>query len=389
MNFEYSAEQKQEQAAFASFCRNQLAQLPSQIETMPLAEGRLQVRETVRKLGEQGYLGIGLPRQIGGGGRSMLESLPFHQQVAGAFPAAFVSAEASAGMVGGLLSRVGTTGQQEEYLPGIISGTILAAWAATETGAGSDLSAIATSAERSTGGWSLSGTKSMISNAPIADLFVVPAMADLDGGDRGLGLFLVPADTPGVSRGEAIELMGLRGASVGQVGFTRCALPAESLLGAPGDGQALHAAAMVAGSLRYAALAIGLAEICLRLSLDHATRRKIAGRALIQNQEVSFKLADMHTMIDAALQLARYAAWLLDRGDPQAPVLVSCARLLASESATRIAHMAQQIFGGTGYLKANEIERICRDVRFCELSRGAPELQRIAIAESELARCQP
>jgi alkylation response protein AidB-like acyl-CoA dehydrogenase len=381
MNFDYSAEQLREQTAFADYCRQTLAPLPSQIERMPLDDAHREVREIVKRLGDKGYLGVDLPRQLGGGGKSLLDSLPFHQQVAASHPAAFVSSEASAGMVGGLLSRIGAASHQEE-LHGIISGTTLAAWAATEADAGSDISAISTTAEKVSDGWRLNGTKSMVTNAPMADLLVVLAVTGCQAEANEYGLFLVPADIPGVAFGEPVELIGLRGTAVADVTLNQCDLPEESLLGGQRDGgNSLYTEAMGGGHLRHAAFAIGLAEVCLSLSLDHATSRRIAGRTLMQSQEVSFKLADMRTMIDAATQLTRYAAWLLDRGDPQAPALISCARLLAGDSATRIALMAQQVFGSEACRRSSELERIYRDIRTCELCTGSSDLQRIAIAQ--------
>jgi alkylation response protein AidB-like acyl-CoA dehydrogenase len=373
MNFEYSAEQQRTQTAFADYCRQALAPLPSQIERMTLDDARSEVRETIRRLGDKGYLGIGLPE---GGSKSLLDSLPFHQQVAASFPAAFVSAEASAGMVGGLLSRVGSAGNKDE-LHGIIRGTKLAAWAATEADASSDIAAISTTAEKISDGWRLTGSKPMVTSAPTADLFVVLAVTGRQAEANEYGLLLVPAGTAGVAVDEPVELTGLRGAAVADVTFNQCVVPEESLLGGPTDGYRFYTEAMEASHLRHSACAIGLAEVFLNLSLG----RKVGGRTMMQSQEVSFKLADMRTMIDAATQLTRYAAWLLDRGDPQAPALISCARLLAGESATRIALMAREIFGSEACLRSSELDRICRDTQVCELLGGSSGLQQFAIAD--------
>lgn len=375
MNFEYSPEETEAQEWFVRFCRKNLTP----------AESAGQVKSNLAKLAEAGYLRLNLPESVGGKGMGMCESLPYHRCVARCCPSTFVSAEASAGTVAGLLSRVGND-TQLQLVPQLAQGVALAAFAVTEPGAGSDLFSMQTEAVRNGDGWLLTGRKCMILNAPEAAVMVVMAVTDRGAGEKGFSLFAVPGDVPGLSRGEPVATMGLSAAPLGDVAFDHCFLPADAVLGEPGAGLTLHAQTMVEGAIRYGALSLGISNACLDLALRRSKERCVGGKPIGGKQEVSFKLADMRTMIDASEQLTCYAAWLLDRGDRQAGVLASCAKLFASESASRIAHMAQQIFGGAGYLKGAAVERLCRDARFGEIGKGTSELHRVSIATSVLAR---
>ncbi|MBM4318545.1 MAG: hypothetical protein FJ125_00945 [Deltaproteobacteria bacterium] len=395
MNFEHSAAEIEALQSFARFCREELGPGPHRPAPThpgpPLlpAERSLLLRADLARLARAGFLGLlgqDRPEQPGGAAGGLLQALPFCEELAACCPATFVAAEASVGTAAGLLRRHGNAAQRQ-LAHTLAQGELLAAYAAGEAGPGeSDPFALQTDARADGTGWVLDGKKAMVVNAPAADLFVVLAVTDRRAGEEGFGLFVVPRATLGLSCSEPLATLGLHGALLGELVLDGCRLPAAARLGSPGDGWQQHARATTAAAIRYAALALGISRACLELALPRSLERRGGAAPPFANQEVSFKLADMQVMIDASMQLTRYAAWLHDRQDREAPVLASCAKLHAGESASRIAHAALQIFGGDGYLEGSRIAQLYRDARFCELGQGTSEVHRAAIAGRELAR---
>jgi alkylation response protein AidB-like acyl-CoA dehydrogenase len=178
--------------------------------------------------------------------------------------------------------------------------------------------------------------------------------------------------------------MGLKGTAMGDITLKGCELPPDAAVGKPGDGAALHKIALLEGCIRYAAFSIGIARTCLNKSLAHSTAKLSGGKPIFRNQEISFKLAEMYMLIDTSSLLARHAAWLHDNSDGRAEAVAMAAKLLAGESASKIAHMAVQIHGGEGYLQETGIERLCRDVRYAELARLSSEQLRMRLADGVL-----
>jgi alkylation response protein AidB-like acyl-CoA dehydrogenase len=381
MNFEYSPE---ENALHVDFQAGVAALVDAAAPGSP-AERHAAVRANLTVLGRLGYLALQVPVTEGGRGLSALVALPFHQAVARACASTFAAAEASAFTVGALLVKAGTPEQKAAWLPGLLAGTALAAFAITEGPAGSDLSATATTATRRAGGWTLSGAKTMVANAPMADVALVLAAVDpAAAADTGLALFLVPRGTPGACFGPTAETMGLKGMALGDLTLSDCALPDAALLGVVGEGLGHVHDALQEGCLRYAAFSLGLAAACLDLGLERATTRLSGGKPIFRHQEVSFKLADMHALTDTALQLTRHAAWAHDRRDAKAPTLIEASKLLASEAVARSANLALQVHGGLGYLASCPVERLYRDARYAELAKVSSELLRVRLASDVL-----
>jgi alkylation response protein AidB-like acyl-CoA dehydrogenase len=247
---------------------------------------------------------------------------------------------------------------------------------------GADVSDISTRAQKVEKGWLLNGRKSMIANSRGFNVAVVTAYTEKEAGLGGLSFFVVPADNPGIKCCQHVETMGLRGALFGNILFENCLVPPDAIVGEPGAGFELYNELLTEGKIRCSAMAAGMAKRLLELSLKYAAEKKIKGKSIFRNQEYSFKIADMHTMIDTSVQLTRYAAWRYDKGEnkSQTEVSVNCAKVFSSEAASKIAHMAMQIFGEHGYRDGSMVERIYRDSRFCELSMGGTESQRALIA---------
>ena len=386
MNFEYTPSERAGQEEFAEFCRESLAPAAAELDRATSEQARSIMRDHMIQLAGEGYTGLEIPEELGGRGTSLVSSLPFHEAVAKHCPSTFLAMEASVGMVAGLVVKKGSPDQKERFAGEIMKGNMLGAVAVNEPGEGADVFAMETTAVKDRDGWILNGRKSMITNAPDADVIAVMAVTDPDAGESGFTFFLLPRETEGLQIGSPVEKMGLRGASTGDLTFRDCRLPVDSVIGDEGGGYSLYRESMTAGSIRFAALSIGIASRCLELSLKYSSEQKASGKPLFRNQEFSFKIADMQTMMDTSRQLARYAAWLWDRVNPEARALSSCAKLFAGESVVKIAHMAQQIHSEYGYLKSTEIERICRDARFCELGKGTSEVHRDLISKHVLGR---
>jgi alkylation response protein AidB-like acyl-CoA dehydrogenase len=255
------------------------------------------------------------------------------------------------------------------------------AFALTEAEAGSDAAALATRAEQDGDGWVLTGAKRFISNAPVADLYVVFAKTAPERGRRGVSAFLVPGDAPGLG-GAPMHTSAPH--VIGELVFDRCRVPAAHLLGAEHEGWAVAMATLDVFRASVGAQAVGLARRALELALGHARRRVQFGRPLADFQLIQAKLADMATEIRAAQLLVYSAARLKDAGAPRVTLESSMAKLYATEMAQRVVDQALQIHGGSGVLRGSPIERLYREVRAPRIYEGTSEIQRLIIARQLL-----
>ena len=275
----------------------------------------------------------------------------------------------------------GTDTQKARYLPALARGDEVPAFALTEPDAGSDAAALATRAERDGDGWRLTGVKRFISNAPVADLYVVFAKTAPDRGTKGISAFLVPGGTPGLS---GTPMRTLAPHVIGELAFDGCRLPAESLLGGEGEGWRVAMGTLDVFRASVGAQAVGLARAALDLALAHARGRVQFGQPLAQFQLVQAKLADMATELRAARLLVYSAARLKDAGTARVTLESSMAKLYATEMASRVIDQAVQIHGGLGVLRGTPIERLYREARAPRIYEGTSEIQRLIIARQLL-----
>ncbi|HEX6737669.1 MAG TPA: acyl-CoA dehydrogenase family protein [Vicinamibacteria bacterium] len=279
------------------------------------------------------------------------------------------------------VSLAGSEAQQRRWLPEVVRGQVLCAFAVTEPDAGSDLSAVRTRGERDGSLWRLTGIKTFISNAGIAGLYTVlartaPAPGPQD--SRGLSMFLVDADAPGLAV-KPLEPMAAH--PLGEVHFSEA--PAV-LLGEEGAGYALALAVLETFRPSVGAAACGLAARALHEAARWATARRQFGRPLSDFQAIQMMLADMHAELAAALLVVRQAAWLRDQGQPRIAKEAAVAKLLATETAQRVVDRAVQIHGGQGVLRGSTVERLYREVRGLRIYEGTSEIQRLVIARQLL-----
>jgi acyl-CoA dehydrogenase len=292
------------------------------------------------------------------------------------------------GIAGQVLVNFGTDVQKKQWLERIASGEVVASFALTEPGAGSNPAGLRTSARREGGDWVLDGQKRFITNAPLAGLFVVFARTrEAVPGDPGIAVFLVPADTPGVSVGRKDAKMGQEGAWTADVSLSSVRVPDSALVG--GSEQVGYRAAMTSlarGRVHVAALAVGCAQRALDESVTYAAASTQGGVAIGEHQLVQAMLADQYTGVAAGRALVREAAAAYDSGADRR-VAPSAAKLFCTEMAGRVADLAVQVHGGTGYMREVPVERIYREVRLLRLYEGTSEIQRLIVGGS-LVRSQ-
>ncbi len=334
--------------------------------------------ELYREMASLGLLGLTVPTELGGAGLDGLGYAVVMEELARGY-ASVADQCGLVELVATLLVEQGTPAQRERWLGPLLSAELRPAYALTEAEAGSDLASIRTTAVRTGRGWRLDGAKLWIHNAPICDLAVVLARTDPAAGKRGMSLFLVEADRPGFYRGEPEHKMGQRASLVGGLRFEGVELPEEALLGPEGRGFHLVMGVLDKGRVGIGALAVGIARAALEAALDWARVRRQFGRPIGENQGLRWMLADMAKNIQAARLLVYDAAVRLDRGE-RATMACGMAKCFAADVAVDVTRDAVQIFGGSGYIRGFEVERLYRDAKICQIYEGTNQIQRDIIA---------
>lgn len=402
-------------------------------------------REHYRKLGAAGYNGLLHEGRYGGQEASYVLATAAQIALAEACGSTFFSVGASAGLFGMPVARHGSEEQKAEWLPRILKGESIGCLAVTEPDAGSDVSAIQTVAEEQPdGSFRLSGQKTYITNAPIADVALVLARYRRKGGaERGLTHFIMPLDLPRIQRGRSMKKMGLRGSPTGELFFDEVELPAASILAGPGQGFRLTMQAFDHERLALGAYCVGVMNACLEDARSFSRTRKSFGRPIARHQSVAFMLADIVVKRRAAELLLYETAWLFDQAELQnaaaadaepteaiaigranvdanpdsggkasaaflAPprnkarkrrktlmhngvavdpgARAATVKLLASTYAREVANLAVQIHGGAGFMEEYRVARLYRDVKLAEIGGGTSEIQKQIIARAEYKR---
>jgi acyl-CoA dehydrogenase len=337
---------------------------------------------------EMGLYGYALPSQYGGLGLSVEQQVRVTIEVGYTSPAFRSLFGTNNGIAGQVLVLAGTEQQRERWLPRLASGEVVASFALTEPDAGSDPSRMTTSARAEDGGWVIDGLKRYITNAPMADVFMVFARTDPQAPPgRGIGVFIVPADTAGVTVAARDHKMGQAGAWTADVVFAEARVPMDALVGE--EAQAGYATAMRSlahGRLVIAAMCVGVAARLIDESVTYASERSQGGHPIGEYQLVQAMLADSQTEYMAARALVLDAAVQYDNGADRR-LAPSAAKYFASEAVGRIADRAVQIHGGSGYIRGVPVERLYRDVRLFRIYEGTSQIQQLVIAR-ELLRAR-
>lgn len=339
--------------------------------------------EQVRRLAAAGFLKHAVPREFGGARENVcarelcilreelargdaLADTMFALQALGSYP----------------ITLAGNAEQKQKYLPAVASGAVIAAFAITEPEAGSDVASLQTTAIRGDGTFVLRGTKRFISNAGIADFYIVFASTEPEMKARGVSAFIVDATAPGLSVSEKTQLLSPH--PIGVLQFSDCIVPESALMGTAGDGLKIALETLDLLRCSVGAAAVGFAQRGLEEAIRYSKVRRQFGRTIGEFQGIQFKLADMAIELEAARLLVYQAAWAHDCGNADAKLKSSMAKLYATEAAQRVVDQALQIHGGSGLVAGSIMERLYRDVRALRIYEGTSEIQQLVIARELL-----
>jgi alkylation response protein AidB-like acyl-CoA dehydrogenase len=339
-------------------------------------------RDLYRRLADLGLLGMTLPAEYGGAGADTLTWTLCQEEIARA-SASVAHAQLLCTILSELILKEGSEAQRRRWLPVMARGEAICVIAQTEPGGGSDVAGLQTTAQATADGWVLNGTKRFITAATVCDLAVVVATTDRSLGREGIAMFLVEPGTPGFHRGGKDHVMGLHGVGTGELVFDDCRIPRTALLGSERGGFKRAMESLNIGRVGIAAQALGVAQAALDAALAYAKTRVAFGRPIAELQAIQFMLADMSAQVEGVRLLVRRAAFLKDRGRSIARAAAE-AKLMAAETAVKVAHDALQIHGASGYVSDFPIERLYRDARVYPIFEGTSQIQRLVIARQLL-----
>ncbi|KPJ61443.1 MAG: acyl-CoA dehydrogenase [Latescibacteria bacterium DG_63] len=335
--------------------------------------------EIMRALAQVGLFGVYLPEEYGGTGGGCLDLCVATEELSRVCGGVAVSYAASAlGAYPILL--FGNNEQKKKYLPPVASGEKLAAFALTEPEAGSDASAVQTSAVKKGDSYVLDGTKQWITNGGEASIYTVIARTDKKKGIRGLSAFIVEKDTPGFTFGKKEKKMGIRASATRELVFADCAVPAENRLGREGAGFLLAMKTFDQSRPGVAAQAVGIAQGALDEAVRYAKERHQFGKPISSFQGIQFMMAEMATLVEAARSLVYSVAKAMDAGAKNLSKESAMTKLFASDVAMKVTTDAVQIFGGYGYMRDYPIEKMMRDAKITQIYEGTNQIQKSIIA---------
>jgi butyryl-CoA dehydrogenase len=342
--------------------------------------------DAVQKMGELGLFGLSAPEQYGGAGGDFTTVCVAIEELGRVDQSIGITLEAGVGLGINPILSFGTEEQKQRWLPDLVAGRTIAGFGLTEPEAGSDAGATRTRARLDAGTWTINGSKAFITNSGTDMTSVVTVTARTDdpaaGGPPEISAIMVPAGTPGFVVEPAYDKLGWHISDTHGLTFDDCRVPEENLLGTRGKGFAQFLAVLDDGRIAIAALAVGLAQGCLDLSLRYAKERQTFGVPIGARQAVAFSLSDLAVSVEAARLLTYKAAWLKDAGRPAKDVkhAASIAKLYATEAAVTATRVATQVFGGNGFMEEYPVARFYRDAKILEIGEGTSEVQRMLIA---------
>jgi alkylation response protein AidB-like acyl-CoA dehydrogenase len=341
--------------------------------------------DVVELFREQGIFGLLFDEETGGTGTGTLLALVAIEEVSKVCATSgLILAVQELGSLG--LKLAGTEEQRAAWLPRLASGEVLAAYALTEAGSGSDSAAMRTTARREGDGYVLDGSKRFITNAGVAGLYTVFAKTDPDAGHTGISAFLVESDAPGFEVARLEEKLGIAGSTTGELVFDGCRVPEANRLGDEGTGFKLAMRILDRSRPGVAAQALGIAQGATDYALEYARTRETMGKPIAEHQLIAGKLADMETKTEAARGLLYRFGRMVDAGVPESELTKASAmaKLLCGDVAMEVTTEAVQILGGYGYVKEYPVERFMRDAKITQIYEGTQEVQRLVIAREML-----
>ncbi|WP_443071918.1 acyl-CoA dehydrogenase family protein [Streptomyces sp. NBC_01477] len=339
-------------------------------------------RGIVKKLGAVGFLGLTVDEEYGGSGGDHLAYCLVTEELGRADSSVRGIVSVSLGLVAKSVARWGTEPQKRAWLPRLTSGEAIGCFGLTEPGTGSDAANLTTRAVREGDTYVITGGKTFITNGTWADVVLLFARTgSAADGHRGVSAFLVPTDTPGLTRRAIHGKLGLRGQATAEIVLDGVRVPADTLLGPEGKGFSVAMSALAKGRMSVAAGCVGIAQACLEAAVGYAGQREQFGTPIAGHQLVQELLADIAVDVATARLLTWQVADLIDRGLPFATES-SVAKLHASEAAVRCANNALQVFGGYGYIDEYPVGKLLRDARVMTLYEGTSQIHKLLIGRS-------
>lgn len=378
MQFQLTDEHLMIQRAARDFAQNDLK--PGVIERDEKMEFPA---EQIKQLAELGFLGMMVDPKYGGSGLDTISYVLAMEEISKIDNSVSVAMSVNNSLVCWGLETYGTEEQKEKYLTPLAKGEILGAFCLSEPEAGSDATSQRTTAEDKGDHYLINGTKNWITNGGSASVYLVIAQTDREKGHRGINVFIVDADSPGITKGEKENKLGIRSSDTHMIMFQDVKVPKENLIGEDGFGFKFAMKTLAGGRIGIAAQALGIASGAYELALAYSKERKAFGVEISKHQAIQFKLADMATEIEAARLMCLRAAWLKDQQKDYTSAS-AMAKVFASEVAMRTTVEAVQVHGGYGFVKDYHVERLMRDAKITQIYEGTSEVQRIVISRSLL-----
>ena len=338
-------------------------------------------RDALKQLAALGAFGVAVPQEQGGAGLDYLSLALVIEEIAAGDGGVSTIISVNNCPVCSIGMSYANEAQQRDWLMPLAKGDMLGAFCLTEPHAGSDASALRTTARRDGDSYVLNGVKQFITSGKNADVAIVMAVTDKAAGKRGISAFWVPTNTPGYIVARIEEKLGQHSSDTAQILFEDCRIPAANLIADEGMGYKIALSGLEGGRIGIAAQSVGMAQAAFDAALLYAKDRQSFDKPLFEHQAVQFRLAEMATQIEAARQLVWHAATMKDAGVPCLKE-AAMAKLFASEMAEKICTEAIQIHGGYGYLADFPVERIYRDVRVCQIYEGTSDIQKILIGRA-------
>ncbi|WP_078427436.1 acyl-CoA dehydrogenase family protein [Alkalihalobacterium alkalinitrilicum] len=375
---EFTQEVEMLRKTVASFVKKEIEPIAEQIDRTDEFP-----QEMWRKLGDLGVLGITIPEEYGGASMGPVEQAVVTEEIAKYSAAIAVSYVAHSNLCAHNLYHNANEQQRQKYITGLCSGELIGALGLTEPGSGSDAVNMKTTARKEGDHYILNGSKTFITNGPIADVLLVYAKTDPQKGAHGISAFIVEKDSPGFSVSKKLEKMGNRGSSTGELIFDECKVPKENLLGNENAGVKIMMSGLDIERVMVSALSLGIGEGSFREALKYSQERKQFGKEIANFQLIQAKLADMYTLLEAS-RLMTYDAAIEAATNKRITKKAAAAILFTAETATKVALEAVQIHGGYGYMLDYPVNRYLRDAKLYEIGAGTSEVRRLIIARELL-----
>ena len=378
MDFELTDDQRRIRDAAREFAAAELGD-----KIAPYDERQEFPHDIVARLGPLGFMGVLVPEEYGGAALDYVSYALIVEELNRGDASVGITMWAHNSLCTNHIALFGSPEQKRRWLPRLAGGEVLGAWGLTEPGSGSDAAALRTRAEARDGGWLLNGSKAFITNASVGGLAVVMARTDPGKKTRGISALVVEKGTPGFTAGRPYRKLGLHASDTAELIFEDARVPADHLLGEPGQGFVQAMQVLEGGRIAMAAMAVGIAQAAVDQAVKYMKQRSAFGKTLAELNGLQGMLAEIATEVEVARLLTLRAAWLKDAGQP-AMHAAAMAKVFASEVAMKAATKALQIHGGAGYISEFPIERIFRDAKLTEIGEGTSEIQRMVIAREIL-----